>query len=87
MRTAKVRRTYANAQSRQSFRRSNTQNWNKHMNIYEPRHEKMCLRDKFGHLEILWFLNRSLYDEQTHFCLNKLLKLLEKILEFELWTA
>ena len=57
------------------------------MNIYEPRHGQMCLRDKLGHFEILWFLNRSLYDEQTDFCLNKLLKLLEKILEFELWTA
>ena len=44
----------------------------------------MCLRDKFDHFEILWFLNRSLYDEQTDFCLNKVFKLLEKILEFNL---
>ena len=31
--------------------------------VYEPRHGKMCLRDKFGHFEILWFLDRSSYDE------------------------
>ena len=55
--------------------------------LYEPRHGKMCLRGKFGLLGILWFLNRPLYDEQTHFCLTKIFKLLEKILEFELWTA
>ena len=36
---------------------------------------------------ISWFLNRSLYDEQTHFCLTEIFKLLEKILEFELSTA
>ena len=41
----------------------------------------MGLRDKFGHFGILWFLNRSFYDEQPHFCLTKIFKLLEKILE------
>ena len=55
--------------------------------IYEPRHGKMCLWDKFGHFGISWFLNRSLYDEQTYFCLTEIFKLLEKILEFELSTA
>ena len=54
---------------------------------YEPRHGKMCLRGKFGHFEILWFLDRSSYDELTRFCLIKIFKLLEKIMEFELWTA
>ena len=29
----------------------------------------------------------TLYDKQIHFCLNKIFKLLEKILEFELWTV
>ena len=45
------------------------------------------LHVQIGHFGILWFLNNSLYDEQTHFCLTKLFKPLEKILEFELWTA
>ena len=67
---------------------SNLASWKSEVGItYEPRHGKMGLRDKFGHFGILWFLSRSLYDEQTHFCLTKIFKLLEKILEFELWTA
>ena len=31
--------------------------------IYEPRHAKMCLRDKSGHFEIFRQVNSFLFDQ------------------------